>query len=202
MTRVTAHSNFDEGVPVATPDDLLRLHDENALLRAAMADMRARLEEMERQSERDPLTGLPNRAAFMRTLDHAVSQANRHGTPAALLYLDVDGLEAINARHGQVAGDAALIHVAKLLADLVRTTDFAARVGGDEFAMVLDHLDAESAIETAERIGRCVADAPLDLGASSVPIRATIGVATILRGDTVEDVTRRGEITMRKAKVA
>jgi GGDEF domain-containing protein len=76
----------------------------------------------------------------------------------------VDGLEAINARHGQIAGDAALIHVANLIEDLIRGTDFAARVGGDEFAIILDHLDTDSAIETSERVSRCIADNPLDLG--------------------------------------
>lgn len=193
------------GVPVEdlTPGvqaELSRLSDENALLRASMAELRARLEEMERSSEKDALTGLPNRPSFMRALDRVVSQANRHGTPGALLYLDIDGLEAVNARHGQVAGDAALIHVAKLIGDLVRGTDFAARVGGDEFAMILDHLDPDSAIETSERIGRCIQDNPLDLGGGTLPLKATIGIATILRGDTVEDVCRRGELTMRKAK--
>ena len=179
---------------------MARLAEENALLRASLSELRTRLEEMEKASERDALTGLPNRPSFMRALERTVSQANRHGTPAALLYLDVDGLEAINARHGQIAGDAALIHVAKLIEDLVRGTDFAARVGGDEFAIILDHLDSDSAIETSERIGRCIADNPLDLGAGTLPIRASIGVATILRGDTVEDVVRRGELTMHKAK--
>ena len=195
------------GIPVeeltpAVAAELARLGDENALLRAAAADLRARLEALETTSERDPLTGLPNRAAFMRSLDRAVSQANRYGTPAALLYLDIDGLDALNARHGEVAGDAALIHVARQLDQLVRTSDFAARVGDDEFGMLLDHLDGESAIETAERIGRCIGDAPLDLGAAQVKVAVTVGVATILRGDSVEDVNRRGELTMRKAKLA
>jgi diguanylate cyclase (GGDEF)-like protein len=203
---VTAQSRIDGGVPVegldpAAGEAVARLSDENALLRASLAEMRARLEEMEQASERDALTGLPNRLSFMRSLERAVSQANRHGTPGALLYLDVDGLEAINARHGRIAGDAALIHVAKLLQELVRTTDFAARVGGDEFGMILDYLDHESAIETAERIGRCVGENPLDLGGGRLPIRVSIGIATILRGDTLEDVLRRGELTMQKAKI-
>ena len=200
---VTAHNSITGGMPVTgeiAGDIVARLSDENALLRASLAELRARLEEMEQSSERDPLTGLPNRPSFMRALDRVVSQANRHGTPAALLYLDVDGLERINAQYGQIAGDAALIHVGKLLQDLVRTTDFAARVAGDEFAMVLDHLDQDSAIETADRIGRCISETPLDLGNSTLPLRASIGVATILRGDTLEDVLRRGEVTMLKAK--
>ncbi|HEY0116911.1 MAG TPA: diguanylate cyclase, partial [Allosphingosinicella sp.] len=69
-----------------------------------------------------------------------------------------------------------------------------------EFAMILDHLDHESAIETSDRIGRCISDNPLDLGGGTLPIRTSIGIATILRGDTVEDVIRRGELTMHKAK--
>jgi diguanylate cyclase (GGDEF)-like protein len=202
---VTVQTSIDGGFPIegldpAANEVMGRLVDENALLRASIAELRARLEEMEKASERDPLTGLPNRPSFIRALERVVSQANRHGTPAALLYLDVDGLEAINARHGQVAGDAALIHIAKLLQDLVRTTDVAARVGGDEFAVVLDHLDADSAIETSERIGRCIADNPLDLGSGRLPLSTSIGVAAILRGDTVEDVLRRGELTMHRAK--
>jgi diguanylate cyclase (GGDEF)-like protein len=201
---VSAIGNIS-GIPVedltpAVQAELGRLSDENALLRASMAELRARLEEMELLSEKDALTGLPNRPAFMRAIDRVVSQANRHGTPGALLYVDVDGLEAINSGHGQVTGDAALIHVGKLIGDLIRGTDFAARVGGDEFAVVLDHLDADSAIETAERIGRCIEEHPLDLGGGALKLKATIGVATILRGDTVEDVCRRGELTMRKAK--
>lgn len=204
---MTAQVNITGSAPPGelTPEvheALALLGDENGLLRAALADMRARLEEMEQESERDPLTGLANRPSFMRALDRAVSQAERHGTPGALLYVDVDGLAAINAAHGRIAGDAALIHVAKLLQGLVRATDLAARVGEDEFGLVLDHLDHDSAIETAERIGRCIADNPLDLGRGTLPVRATIGIATIMRGDTVDDVTRRGELTMRKAKVA
>jgi diguanylate cyclase (GGDEF)-like protein len=197
---MSVQGRIEAAVPDA--DALARLSEENALLRAALGDMRARLDEMEQTSESDPLTGLPNRPAFLRALERSVSRANRHGTPAALLYLDINALDAINADHGRIAGDAALLHVAKLLAGLIRTTDFAARVGGDEFAVILDHLDTDSAIETAERIGRFVVEHPLDLGASKLPIVASIGVATILRGDTQDDVLRRGEVTMQKAKTA
>jgi diguanylate cyclase (GGDEF)-like protein len=197
---MSVQGRIEAAVPDA--DALGRLAEENALLRAALGDMRARLDEMEQTSESDPLTGLPNRPAFLRALERSVSRANRHGTPAALLYLDINALDAINADHGRIAGDAALLHVAKLLAGLIRTTDFAARVGGDEFAVILDHLDTDSAIETAERIGRFVVEHPLDLGASKLPIVASIGVATILRGDTQDDVLRRGEVTMQKAKTA
>ena len=202
---MTVQGNIGSGTPFAASEGiaqeaLARLGEENALLRASLAELRARLEEMEQASERDALTGLPNRPSFMRALDRAVSQANRYGTPAALLYLDVDALEAVNARHGQVAGDAALIHLAKLLQGLVRTSDFAARVGGDEFAMILDHLDHDSAIDTAERLTRCIAAEPVDLGGKSLRIEVAVAATSILAGDKIEDVLSRAERNLALAK--
>jgi diguanylate cyclase (GGDEF)-like protein len=174
--------------------------DENALLRASLAEMRERLEELERLADTDTLTPLPNRRRFLRELERSVGQASRHGTPAAVLYIDLDSLKAVNDRHGHIGGDAALIHVARLLQGLIRTTDVVARIGGDEFGLILDHLDHNSAIETAERISKYIAATPLDLGGNRVPLKASIGVATIMAGDSAEDVLRRADRNMYRAK--
>ena len=176
------------------------LADENALLRASLAEMRARLEELEQVADSDTLTPLPNRRRFVRELERVVSQCSRHGTPAAVVYLDINALRSINERHGQLAGDAALIHAARLLQNLIRTSDIAARIGGDEFGLILDHLDHNSAIETAERIGRCLASSPLDIGGTVVALGAAVGVATILPGDSAEDVMRRADLNVKRAK--
>jgi diguanylate cyclase (GGDEF)-like protein len=179
---------------------LLQLTDENALLRASLADLRDQVTELEQVADSDTLTPLPNRRRFLRDLERVIGQATRHGTPAALVQVDIDGLHEINARHGQFAGDAALIHVARLLAGLIRTTDVAARLGGDAFGLILDHLDHNSAIDTAERIGRCIASNPVDLGGHEARLHATVGVATILAGDTAEEVLQRAERNLRIAK--
>jgi diguanylate cyclase (GGDEF)-like protein len=176
------------------------LADENALLRASLAEMRERLEDLERLADTDTLTPLPNRRRFERELDRAVGQANRHGTPAAVLYIDLNGLKRVNDRHGHMAGDAALIHVARLLQSLIRGTDVVARIGGDEFGLILDHLDHNSAIDTAERISRCIATNPLDLGGTEVRLDAAIGVATIMAGDNAADVMARADRNMYRAK--
>ena len=176
------------------------LADENALLRASLAEMRERVQELEQLADTDTLTPLPNRRRFLRELERAVSQSARHGTPAAVLYIDLNGLKRVNDRHGHVAGDAALIHVARLLQGLIRTSDVVARIGGDEFGLILDHLDHNSAIETAERISRCIASSPLDIGGSEVALQAAIGVATILPGDEAADVMRRADLNMYRAK--
>jgi diguanylate cyclase (GGDEF)-like protein len=176
------------------------LADENALLRASLAEMRERLEELEQLADTDTLTPLPNRRRFERELARVVGQSNRHGTPAAVLYIDLNGLKRVNDRHGHLAGDAALIHVARLLQNLIRGTDVVARIGGDEFGLILDHLDHNSAIETAERISRCIATSPLDLGGTEVRLDAAIGVATILQGDSAADVMSRADRNMYRAK--
>src|SRR5947208_6680862 len=107
------------------------LADENALLRASLEEARSRIEALEASAENDPLTGLANGSRFERELERVTSQSERHATPAALLYIDLRGLKTINARYGRFAGDAALIHVAKTLTGLIRTSDVLARIGGD-----------------------------------------------------------------------
>ncbi|MGE5723096.1 MAG: GGDEF domain-containing protein [Sphingomonadales bacterium] len=177
-----------------------QLANENALLRASLAEMRAWVSELEELADSDTVTPLPNRRRFMHDLERVVGQAGRHGTPAALLYIDVNGLKGINDTHGRLAGDAALIHVAKLLSRLIRSTDVLARIGGDEFGLILDHLDHNSAIETAGRLARCIADNPLDIGGTLVRIDAAIGVATILPGDSPDDIVRRADLNLYRAK--
>lgn len=187
--------------PTSEALDIQSVIDENAALRASLAEMRQRVGELEQIADTDTLTPLPNRRRFVRELERAVSQAERHGTPAAVLYIDLNGLKAVNDRHGHVAGDAALIHVARLLEGLIRTSDVVGRIGGDEFGLILDHLDHNSAIETAERIGRCIALSPLDFGGSRIALEAAIGIATILPGDSAEDVMQRADRNMYAAKL-
>jgi diguanylate cyclase (GGDEF)-like protein len=187
-------------VSKGSADRIVQLADENALLRASLSDMRQRVAELEHVADSDTVTPLPNRRRFLREIERVVGSANRHGTPSALVAIEIGNLRTLNDLHGEMAGDAALIHVAKLLSGLIRSTDFAARIDGDDFGLILDHLDHNSAIETAERIARCIAENMLDLGHATVPLKATVGVATILPGDSVRDVLQRAEHNIRRAK--
>jgi diguanylate cyclase (GGDEF)-like protein len=180
--------------------DLADLADENALLRAALSEMRARVEELEQRVDSDSLTGLPGRRRFLEELERVTGLADRHGTPAAVLFIDVAGLSVINERHGHVAGDAALIHVAGVLTGLIRASDVLARIGGDEFGLILDHLDHNSAIETAERLTRLIAAHPVDLGFARVSLEVSVGVASVVKGDKAAEVLLRGDRNVRHAK--
>ncbi len=168
------------------------LVDRNSLLRASLSEMRARIFELEQIADKDTLTPLPNRRRFLEELDRVTAQADRYGTAAALLYVDVDNLKAINDAHGRFVGDAAMVHVARLLKGQIRSTDFAARIGGDEFALILDRLDQDGAAITADRIARKVAGNPLDVGGREVSIEVSIGSAAIRPGDTSDEIMQRG----------
>lgn len=201
---MTAQVDIDCGIPAEqlTPEvaeALGRLAEENALLRAALADMRARIGDLEDASDCDPVTGLPNERELARQLERVVSQADRHGTSAALISIDLKGLKRVNRDKGRIAGDAALSHLARLLSSLTRASDVVTRRGGG-FALLLDHLDPDSAVETGERIARYVLDRPLDLGRSQVPLEVTVAVASILPGDRTEDVLVRAQRNLERVK--
>ena len=133
MTRRSDSREQPNATDKAAREALQRLTDENALLRAALAEARTRLGEAEEESGRDPLTALHDPRQFRVELERVLSQAARHGTPAALISVDLKDLKAINEGHGRVSGDAALRHVARLLKSLIRASDVAARNGGGAF---------------------------------------------------------------------
>jgi diguanylate cyclase (GGDEF)-like protein len=174
--------------------------DENELLAAALADMRARVDELERLVDSDTLTPLPNRRRFLRELDRVVQHSRRYRTPAFVMYVDLDGLKAINDAHGHFAGDAALIHVADILAKNLRTTDVVARIGGDEFGLLLEHLDAAAANDKAARLAAAVAEAPLDLGGTRITLSLSIGLTEVKADDSCDAVLARADAAMYAAK--
>jgi diguanylate cyclase (GGDEF)-like protein len=131
-----------------------------------------------RRATRDGLTDLPNQRAFQDEFPQAVASARRYRDPFALALLDVDEFKAINDRHGHPHGDAVLCRVADVLRE-VRPGDRPYRIGGDEFALMLAHTDAEGARVLAARLIRGLADAGLE---------ASIGVSGLrpgLRADTL-----------------
>jgi diguanylate cyclase (GGDEF)-like protein len=104
----------------------------------------------------DELTGLPNRRMLTDRLNQAMAASKRCGLYAALIYLDLDNFKPLNDEHGHELGDRLLVEVARRLTECVRETDTVARVGGDEFVVILSELDADTTLSTTQ--ARAVAE--------------------------------------------
>lgn len=134
------------------------------------------------RSLHDPLTGLPNRALFTDRLRHALERSRREGTPTSLLGIDLDGFKRINDVHGHPVGDEVLVAFAGRLTSVLRASDTAARVGGDEFSVVCENSGRVDAEALAARLRRAAAE-PLRLaGGLVLPLSMSIGIATVEGG--------------------
>ena len=173
---------------------------EIATLRGALEKCASRIAELEHLAHVDPLVHLPNRRNFLSRLDASIAEAHRHAIEGAVLFLDVDGLKTINDEFGHEAGDGALVEVARLLVESVRTADVVARLSGDEFAILLDRTDELTAWQIAERVVEAVDDCRFCVGRVRLNLSIAVGVAMIQRGDTAQDVLTRADKEMYRIK--
>ena len=125
----------------------------------------------------DALTGLANRRHFLETAEDEFARAQRYNTPLAVLMADLDFFKAINDRYGHAGGDTVLRHFAITLSSLLRDSDSAGRVGGEEFAVLLPHTALDGAQAFAERLMDCIASTPPDIDGTLAPYTVSIGIS-------------------------
>lgn len=154
-------------------------------------------EELARQRDSDPLTGIPNRAYLRRNGPALLHLAARKGTPAALLFCDLDRFKAVNDLFGHETGDAVLCDVARAMSGRVRAYDLLARLGGDEFVVLMPDAGPQEAAVMAKRLRACVAQVARDRGLSGSPgLSVSIGVAAYVPGQSIDDLTRQADAAM------
>lgn len=143
----------------------------------AMEEERARAErQLMLQATADSLTGLANRRRFFDVSVGLLAQCRRYGTPATVALMDLDHFKLVNDRHGHAMGDAVLKAFSAVLLDVLRASDLAARVGGEEFAVLLPSTTAEEAMIPLERIRQQLADRVVELDGQSVSVSVSIGL--------------------------
>lgn len=169
----------DEGIPPEARDAILRLLSEIETLRTEIEANNARIAELEDLADKDPLTPVVNRRAFVRELERTKAFADRYGGGAALIYLDVDGLKDINDKFGHAVGDRALLAIAETLAANVRSSDLVGRLGGDEFGIILARADKSTAQEKADLLMGLVSGLKVDDGDGALPLAITCGIVEL-----------------------
>jgi diguanylate cyclase (GGDEF)-like protein len=181
---------------------VVRLAAEVDELAAQLKASRARILDLEARVDIDLLTETLNRRGFERELKRSLAYVKRYGTSAALIYVDLDGFKPVNDRHGHAAGDAVLAAVAAALVRQVRASDVVARIGGDEFAVLLWNVGGPAAAAKAFALETAVYSTPVRWGASSLVVGASAGVALLGALDTPADVLARADAAMyaRKAE--
>jgi diguanylate cyclase (GGDEF)-like protein len=150
-------------------------------------------------SERDALTGLLNRRALAPLLQREAGHLRRFGQSYAVLMLDVDHFKSINDRHGHAAGDAALVKLADVLRDCSREVDHIARLGGEEFCILLPHTDLAGAMQLGERVHAAVRSAAWEQFERSVTVSVGVAVAQ-LGNETPQAVLERADQALYRAK--
>jgi diguanylate cyclase (GGDEF)-like protein len=187
------------GEAVTVPSLHVKEADEvgRALTRASGMLMAA-----QHRANHDALSGLANRHLFDEILRRHLASCQETDTRLAIVCIDLDGFKPINDMHGHATGDEILRTVATRLKNSIRQSDLAARIGGDEFALILMH----TGLEAAETVATKVLDSlsiPYSIGAQTLEISASIGIAAYPEsGTTAEVLSRRADEAMYKAKVA
>ncbi|MEJ0059791.1 MAG: GGDEF domain-containing protein [Terricaulis sp.] len=153
-------------------------------------------------ADRDTLTPTLNRRAFLRALHRTMSETERYKTPAAVLYLDLDGFKAVNDGFGHAAGDSVLRQIGRLLVDQVRESDVVGRLGGDEFGIILNRVEAEEAHAKAVALADAVNALPILHAGVAHRMRVSLGVHIIANVEDPEAAIARADEAMYAEKRA
>lgn len=180
---------------------LVRMYRLVRELRVALQKREEAESQLTFQAFHDPLTRLPNRALFNDRLYQSLARAARRQQALAVLFADLDGFKAVNDTLGHDAGDTLLRTVADRLRNALRVEDTIARMGGDEFTMILEQLpDPQTATWVAERFIRDLR-APMTIAGRNVTVSASVGIAWSSAGqEKAEDLVRAADVAMYRAK--
>lgn len=159
-------------------------------------------EEIHRLTVTDGLTQVANRRCLMEFLDREVARATRHDRPLAVALLDIDHFKAVNDQHGHLVGDHVLRGVADLARSRVRREELLARFGGEEFAVVMPETSLEGGRVFCERLRELVEAHAFEADGATIRVTISVGLATLAPGESCEDLVRRTDALLFRAKSA
>ena len=153
-----------------------------------------------RSALKDELTDFGNKRALASSLHREAELAIRHNSPLSIIMLDIDHFKAINDNFGHLAGDSILKDLAATIRKCARQSDLCFRFGGEEFLMILDNTDSQQALMVAERIRKTVAEFTYLYNGKIIPLTISIGAATFVEDETLENFQSRADSALYEAK--
>lgn len=172
------------------------LAEEIERLKDQLRQSETRIEALEKSAHEDALTGLLNRRGFEHAFAQAAAFVKRYGGTAGLLYIDLDRFKPINDEFGHATGDVVLQEVARLLQGSVRASDVAARLGGDELALLLWHLDAAQMEEKARALEALIEGASFKVQGKTFRVGASIGGVMLSGSDAFSAAIEKADAAM------
>ncbi len=212
MHEISANLHSENG-PVPSADHVIsairrvveangRLNDQLHSAKSQLEDQARLLEDSLAQSLTDPLTKIANRRAMDLVIERAQAAWDHRKALYSLVLMDVDHFKRFNDTHGHRAGDAVLQSVAAVLSESTRKPTLVARYGGEEFALVMPGIDLDAAAAAADRARRAIESRTVAFEGKSLKVTASLGVAAIVDGGTVDDLIERSDKAVYASKGA
>ncbi|MBI5842360.1 MAG: sensor domain-containing diguanylate cyclase [Chloroflexi bacterium] len=163
--------------------------------------IRRRVDELEKKSFLDPLTGIGNRAYTEMKVNSAIAEFHQHEMPFGLLFIDIDHFKAVNDTCGHNTGDRVLQNVAKTLSLHLRATDLCGRWGGEEFVVVLLNVNANNLPLVAEKLRAMIANSRIQIEGTELQVTVSMGATLVCPGDNLKSLIQRADELMYQSKL-